>query len=274
MQQVNTIEENLIHFKLRITYGLNKPNINDLKLTHSILYEKPYITEYLTCLEKGKEGQWHSQGLLTINETECQTRLGLKKLVYKNASRLESNRKLRDIVKTILNIKGKGNKFISMTPLQQEYDVYASYCCKDGIHIVGTSYEKYHKKWIEKKSSLNKDRRKKYKESKDKRILVLDKYRELSNFQKDLSGSFIPYNDISYNHNNMIQAIIQTYKNSDWTLYQAGIKKHHQDILKLHPTEYESQMSDLILDATSSRMAMKAYNEMFWEANTNTKWKQ
>lgn len=124
MKQVNTEEEKTIHYKLRITYGLNKPNINDLKITHSVLYEKPYVNEYLTCLEKGKEGQWHSQGLLTINEPECQIRLGLKRLIYKNASRLETNRKLRDIVKAILNIKGKGNKFISMTPLQQEYDIF------------------------------------------------------------------------------------------------------------------------------------------------------
>lgn len=264
---INTIEkdEKIVHFKLRITYGKTKPNINDLKITHSKLYNQVYASGYMAGLELGEQGQYHTQGILTLDIKKTQQALKIKKLIYKSGDRLESNRDLRKIVKTILNIKGKGNKFISMSPLAHPYETefpkYKKYCAKENIRISGDpeEFKNLNAEWNKYTIEKNNNRKCKYRE--DKNIKELIKKNYIKAFRKkqkeDLSQNTLDkYFDVSgnlkieefpFDRHVALESILDTFTGQPkYTLRKTNAETYYQICLRLHKGAYKAFMKQRV----------------------------
>lgn len=246
-------------YKLRITYGKIKPDINNLKITHAILNSKVYVADYIAGLEKGKKGQYHTQGLLTLKKKETKENLKLGKLVYKSGGRLEANRDLRKEIKRILKVKGSGNAFIALTPLKEEDTYDGPYCCKENIRIVGDPelFKEYNKLWNNKTLEKNNNRRCKYREEKDIKERIKNKY--IENYRKkqkedlsqnhlskyfDVSGQLI-IGELPFDEKVALSSILDIFTVSPkYTLRKTNAETYYQICLRLHKNAYRNHMHE------------------------------
>lgn len=272
-----------VHFKIRVTYGIEKPDVIAVTKQHEKLEKKKYIENYFCGLEISAKGIWHTQGIFKLNinklkETFKEKNLKIRTVYHmvsskstevskpQGVSRYETNRKLSTLIKDDLQIIGSGNKTYSLTPLLEKVPEYYEYCCKENLRITGNQaqYNNYNISYG-KKIRLKKDKKNlKRREQRMMKDKIKDEYIKLYKkwpagrintggtirtrpFQMDMSGALVFDEHDAFKSLLAIEAILNVLATSPGiTLRRTNAETYYQFLLKLHPGAYQETMREKV----------------------------